>query len=70
AIEVLNTASTEMPVMNDLKKEIIYELANCYRGNGNVEKAVEQYKNIYANDIDYKDVAAIINRFYEKKTLD
>ena len=69
AIEVLNTARTEMPVMNDLKKEIIYELAQCYQGNGNTDKAVEEYKNIYANDIDYKDVAKIINYFYEHKKL-
>jgi len=69
AIEVLGIARTEMPVMNDLKKEIIYELAQCYRGNGNVDKAVEEYKNIYANDIDYKDVSKIINEYYETKTL-
>ncbi len=69
AIEVLITARTEMAVMNDLKKEIIYELAQCYQGNGNTEKAVEEYKNIYANDIDYRDVAKIINYYYEKKTL-
>jgi tetratricopeptide (TPR) repeat protein len=70
AIEVLGSARTEMPVMNDLKKEIIYELAQCYRGNGNIDKAVEEYKNIYANDIDYKDVSKIINEYYEKKTLE
>jgi tetratricopeptide (TPR) repeat protein len=70
AIEVLSTARTEMPVMNDLKKEIIYELAQCFRGNGNIDKAVEEYKNIYANDIDYKDVSKIINEYYEKKTLE
>jgi len=69
AIEVLGAARTEMPVMNDLKKEIIYELAQCYRGNGNIDKAVEEYKNIYANDIDYKDVSKIINEYYETKTL-
>jgi tetratricopeptide (TPR) repeat protein len=69
ATEALNQAKNEMPVMNDLKKEIIYELALCYRGAGNVEKAVDEYKTIYSNDIDYKDVAKIINEYYEKKTL-
>jgi tetratricopeptide (TPR) repeat protein len=69
AIEALNQAKNEMPVMNDLKKEIIYELALCYRSAGNVEKAVDEYKTIYSNDIDYKDVAKIINEYYEKKTL-
>jgi len=69
AIEQLTTARTEMPVMNDLKKEIIYELAQCYQGGGNTDKAVEEFKNIYANDIDYKDVAKIINYYYEHKKL-
>ncbi len=69
AIEALNQAKNEMPVMNDLKKEIIYELALCFRGAGNIEKAVDEYKTIYSNDIDYKDVAKIINEYYEKKTL-
>ncbi len=69
AIDSLTTARTEMPVMNDLKKEIIYELAGCYQGNGATDKAVEEYKNIYANDIDYKDVAKIINYYYEHKKL-
>jgi tetratricopeptide (TPR) repeat protein len=69
AIEALNQAKNEMPIMSDLKKEIIYELALCYRGQGSVEKAVDEYKTIYSNDIDYKDVAKIINEYYEKKTL-
>ncbi len=69
AIEVLAQARDEIPIMNDLKKEITYELALCYRKNGNVEKAVAEYKSIYSNDIDYKDVAQIINEYYEKKTL-
>ncbi len=68
-IEVLAQAQLEIPVMNDLKKEITYELASCYRKNGNVEKAVSEYKSIYAQDIDYRDVSQIINEYYEKKTL-
>jgi tetratricopeptide (TPR) repeat protein len=70
AIEQFNQAKTEMAMMSDLKKEIIYELASVYRQQRNVEKAVEEYKLIYANDIDYRDVAKIINEYYEKRTLD
>jgi len=69
AIEQLSQAKTEMAVMNELKKEIIYELANVYRKQGDIPKAVDEYKIIYANDIDYRDVAKIINEYYEKKTL-
>lgn len=68
-IEVLAQARDEIPVMNDIKKEITYELALCYRKNGNIDKAVNEYKSIYANDIDYRDVSQIINEYYEKKTL-
>ncbi len=69
AIEVLVQARDEMPIMNDLKKEVTYDLALCYRKNGNVDKAVAEYKTIYSNDIDYRDVSQIINEYYEKKTL-
>jgi tetratricopeptide (TPR) repeat protein len=69
AVEQLVSAKTEMNIMNELKKEIIYELASVYRKQGQVEKAVEEYKIIYANDIDYRDVSKIINEYYEKRTL-
>ncbi len=66
AVDQLKTAKTEVPLMNDLKKEIIYELARAYENMGDEKQAIEEYKLIYASDIAYKDVAEKINVFYSK----
>lgn len=67
AVDQLESAKKEIPIMDDLKKEIIYELASSYEGMGNLDQAIEEYKVIYANDIGYRDVADKINAFYESR---
>lgn len=67
AVEQLELAKKEIPVMDETKKEIIYELAMAHEKNNNDEKAIAEYKIIYSNDIGYKDVAAKINSFYASK---
>ncbi len=67
AVDQLNIAKSDSPMMNDLKKEIIYELATAFEKMGQIEKAIEEYKVLYAADIQYRDVAQKINDYYEKK---
>ncbi len=67
AVDQLASAKKELTVMDDLKKETIYELAGAYEGMGKMNEAIEEYKVIYANDIGYRDVADKINHFYESK---
>ncbi len=67
AVEQLQTAKSETPIMSDQKKEIIYELASCYEKMKQEDKAIAEYKIIYANDIAYRDVAQKIDDFYTKK---
>lgn len=67
AIDQLETAKRESLIMNDSKKEIIYELAKAYELMNSPEKAFIEYKEIYSSDIGYKDVAAKINAYYENK---
>lgn len=64
AVDQLGEAKAESPVMNDLKKEVIYELATALESMGQQEKAIEEFKIIYSNDIGYRDVADKINAFY------
>ncbi len=66
AIEQLENAKRDSPLMNDLKKEIIYELAQAHEQLGNRDKAITEYKVIYQADIGFRDVAAKINAFYTK----
>ncbi|HLS27655.1 MAG TPA: tetratricopeptide repeat protein [Opitutales bacterium] len=66
AIEQYQTAKAEISGMNDQKKEIIYQLAECYELMGKREEAISEYKLIYAADIGYRDVAAKIDEYYAK----
>jgi tetratricopeptide (TPR) repeat protein len=64
AVAQLQNAKTEVPQMDDVKKEIIYELGDCYEKMGKKEEAINEFKLIYAEDIGYRDVADKINAFY------
>ena len=67
AVDQLETAKKESKIMNDSKKEIIYELGTAYELMGKPEQAFNEFKEIYSADISYKDVAAKINAYYAKK---
>lgn len=64
AADQLETAKREIPAMDDLKKEVLYELADCRERMGDRERAMAEYKAIYAVDLGYRDVAAKINAHY------
>jgi len=64
AVQQFQTAKSEIPTMDDLKKDIIYQLAECYEGMGKAEDAINEYKLIYSDDIGFRDVADKINAFY------
>jgi len=57
AIEQLQKALAEMPLMDDTRKDVLYELGAIYEKMGQPDKALECYKEIYAVDISYRDVA-------------
>ena len=67
AVDQLETAKKESKIMNDSKKEIIYELGTAYELMGKPEQAFNEFKEIYSADISYKDVDAKINAYYAKK---
>jgi predicted Zn-dependent protease len=67
AIEQLTSAKSEVLMMNDLKKDIIYALGEAFEKSGKVKEAVDEYKIIYMADSGYRDVAKKINDFYERQ---
>ena len=67
SISQFEEAKKEIPGMDDTKKAVIYELARAHEENGDLEKAINEYKLIYSNDIGYRDVAEKINNFYAQK---
>ncbi|MBC8008901.1 MAG: hypothetical protein H7067_02235 [Burkholderiales bacterium] len=67
AVQQFQTAKSEIPVMDELKKDIIYQLAECYEGMGRQEDAINEFKLIYSEDIGFRDVADKINTFYSSR---
>ncbi len=66
AIEQLENASSELSLMDETKMDIIYELGSICEMNGRIDKASEYFKQIYAVDISYRDVAQKIEKSYKK----
>ena len=67
AVDQFNLAKSELQVMNDLKKEVIYELASAFEKMGRTKEAMEEFKAIYMADSGYRDVSKKINTFYENQ---
>ena len=66
AIEQFNRALEDMPTMNADKMETLYYLGITYDSMGRKKDALDCFKQIYAVDIKYKDIAERINKFYEE----
>jgi len=64
AARTLQNALKEKPVLDDEKKDLIYNLGCVFEMMGKKEDAIEQFKVIYEVDIGYKDVAAKVDRYY------
>jgi tetratricopeptide (TPR) repeat protein len=60
----LQEAIKEKPVLDEEKKELIYNLGCVFESMEKKEEAIEQFKIIYEEDINYKDVAAKVDRYY------
>jgi len=57
AINQFQTAEKESVLMDNVKKDIIYNLGETYEQMGKKEEALTQYKKIYEVDINYRDVS-------------
>ena len=60
ALAQYEAARVALPVMDDLKKHVIYHLALCQEAAGRTDEAMTAFKLIYASDITYRDVATRI----------
>jgi len=62
AVDQYVKALEELPMMDGLKKEVTYNLGNCYEKMGETEKAIAEFKKIAAVDFGYRDVRQRITR--------
>jgi len=67
AAKQLEEAAKEITAMDAMKKEIVYNLGLVYEQIGETEKSIAAMKQIYEADYGYRDVAARVERSYERK---
>lgn len=66
AKEQLQKAASELHIMDEAKKDILYEMGLISELMGNTDEAVGYYKEIYSVDFGYKDIAQKIEKAYKK----
>jgi tetratricopeptide (TPR) repeat protein len=66
AMKQLEEASREIVSMDEMKKEIVYNLGLIYERMGDVEKALACMKQIYEVDYGYRDVAQRVESSYDR----
>ena len=66
AIEQFKLLKNEIQIMDDRKKDAVYQLGCCYESMGKPEEAIEEFKAVYSADISFRDVADKINAFYNQ----
>jgi hypothetical protein len=64
AVKQLSTAQSELPVMDEIKKDITYNLGLAYEASKQPEKSLDQWKMIYEVDMSYRDVAQRVEASY------
>ena len=64
AVKQLSLAKSELLPMDEVKKEIVYNLGLVYEDTKQPEKALDQFKEIYEVDMSYRDVAGRVEASY------
>ena len=57
AVMQLETARDALPMMDELKKQVVYQLGLCAEEQGDLERAYQYYKDIYAADVGFADLS-------------
>ncbi|MBR4170786.1 MAG: tetratricopeptide repeat protein [Kiritimatiellae bacterium] len=65
AVMQLETAYDSIDIMNDLKKQICYELGDLAEQAGDLTKAANYYKEVYVADIGFEDIQNRYMRVYQ-----
>ena len=56
AVMQLETARDQLPMMDDLKKKVVYQLGLCAEETQDYEKAYNYYKDVYSADVTFGDL--------------
>ena len=64
ASRTLQNALDKKDVMDNEKMDLYYQLGSVLEAIGKKEESIEQFKQIYERDIDYRDVADRVDAYY------
>jgi len=64
AIKQFSQAKSELLPMDELKKEVVYNLGLAYAAGKQPAKALEEFKEIYQVDMSYRDVSKRVEESY------
>ncbi len=67
AIRPIQNAIKEKEIFDEQRKDLTYDLGLIYEKMSKPEEAIEQFKQIYEVDIDYKDVSDKVDAYYAKQ---
>lgn len=68
AFEQLQKAAAELTLMDDTKKDVVYQMGLLAEKMGRTDEALEFFKEIYGVDIRYRDISDRIEQAYKKKS--
>jgi tetratricopeptide (TPR) repeat protein len=66
AASQLERAAEELTQMDGNRKEVLYSLGEVYEQMGDLDKAIVPFKEIFEADITYRDVAAKVEKYYQR----
>ena len=67
AVMQLEAANSQLQVMDDLKKRVVYTLGLIAEASGDIDKAFDYYKDVYAADIGFRDIGECMQRIHSKR---
>ena len=66
AFEQLQKAAAELTLMDETKKDVVYEMGLLADQMGRKDEAIGYFKEIYSVDIKYRDISQRIEAAYKK----
>jgi len=67
ALMQLETALELLPIMDDNRKKVLFDLGEIYESNGDNEKAFSCYREVYSADISYQDISQKMERLFKAR---
>ncbi|HXS69353.1 MAG TPA: tetratricopeptide repeat protein [Candidatus Polarisedimenticolia bacterium] len=67
AVTTFQDAIKDKPVFDEEKKDLVYNLGTVFEAMDKKKESIEQFEQIYAVDIGYRDVQAKVEKFYSEQ---